>query len=150
MEEEEGVEEEEKEEEERKEDEDKKLVRWSVRPSVQMSRYQLESQETAVMIVKNDRLSMFKLYYRGISTTGLHATSSSSLISCVVVVVIVVVVGLLLSLLLLLLLLVCFHRYRVVVVVVGFSPFENKAGPTDGRTTQRAYGLTDTYSYIDA
>ena len=98
-----------------------------------MSRYQLESQETAVMIVKNDRLSMFKLYYRGISTTGLHATSSSSLISCVVVVVvvIVVVVGLLLSLLLLLLLLVCFHRYRVV-VVVGFSPFENKAGPMDG------------------
>ena len=91
MEEEEGVEEEEKAEEERKEDEDKKLVRWSVRPSVQMSRYQLESQETAVMIVKNDRLSMFKLYYRGISTTGLHATSSSSLISCVVVVVIVVV-----------------------------------------------------------
>ena len=88
-----------------------------------MSRYQLESQETAVMIVKNDRLSMFKLHYRGISTTGLHATSSSSLISCVVVVVIVVVVGLLL-------LLVCFHRYRVV-VVVGFLPFENKAGPMD-------------------
>ena len=74
---------------------------------------------------------MFKLYYRGISTTGLHATSSSSLISCVVVVVIVVVVGLLL-----LLLLVCFHRYRVV-VVVGFSPFENKAGPTDGRTDEQ-------------
>ena len=84
------------------------------------------------MIVKNDRLNMFKLYYRGISTMGLHATSSSSLISCVVV-----VVGCLL-------LLVCFHRYRVV-VVVGFSPFENKAGPTDGRTTRRAYGLTDTY-----
>ena len=137
MEEEEGVEEEEKEEEERKEDEDKKLVRWSVRPSVQMSRYQLESQETAVMIVKNDRLSMFKLYYRGISTTGLHATSSSPLISCVVVVVIVVVVGLLL-----LLLLVCFHRYRVV-VVVGFSPFENKAGPTDGQMDGRADALTD-------
>ena len=99
-----------------------------------MSRYQLESQETAVMIVKNDRLSMFKLYYRGISTTGLHATSSSSLISCVVV---VVVVGLLLSLLL-----VCFHRYRVV-VVVGFSPFENKAGPTDGQTDGRADAHTD-------
>ena len=45
-------------------------------------------------------------------------------ISCVVVVVIVVVVGLLL------LLLVCFHCYRV--VVVGFSPFENKAGWMDG------------------
>ena len=139
MEEEEGVEEEEKEEEERKEDEDKKLVRWSVRPSVQMSRYQLESQETAVMIVKNDRLSMFKLYYRGISTTGLHATSSSSLISCVVVVVIVVVVG---FLLLLLLLLVRFHRYCVV-VVVGFSPFENKAGPTDRQTDGRANAHTD-------
>ena len=139
MEEEEGVEEEEKEEEERKEDEDKKLVRWSVRPSVQMSRYQLESQETAVMIVKNDRLSMFKLYYRGISTTGLHATSSSSLISCVVVVVIVVIVGLLL---LLLLLLVCFHRHRVV-DVVGFSPFENKAGPTDGRTDGQPDAHTD-------
>ena len=105
-----------------------------------MSRYQLESQETAVMIVKNDRLSMFKLYYRGISTTGLHATSSSSLISCVVVVVIVVVVGLLL--LLLLLLLVCFHRYRVV-VVVGFSPFENKAGPMDGRTDKQPDTHTD-------
>ena len=140
MEEEEGVEEEEKEEEERKEDEDKKLVRWSVCPSVQMSRYQLESQETAVMIVKNDRLSMFKLYYRGISTTGLHATSLSSLISCVVVVVIVVVVvGLLLSLLLLL---VCFHHYRVV-VVVGFLPFENKAEPTDGRTDGQADAHTD-------
>ena len=110
-----------------------------------MSRYQLESQETAVMIVKNDRLSMFKLYYRGISTTGLHATSSSSLISCVVVVVIVVVVGLLLSLLLLLLLLllVCFHHYRVVVVVVGFSPFENKAGLMDGQTDGRADAHTD-------
>ena len=37
----------------------------------------------------------------------------------------------------------------VVVVVVRFSPFENKAGPTDGRTSRRAYGLTDTYSYKD-
>ena len=101
-----------------------------------MSRYHLESQETAVMIVKNDRLSMFELYYRGISTTGLHATSSSSLISCVVVVVIVV------GLLLLLLLLVCFHRYRVV-VVVGFSPFENKAGPMDGRTDRQPDAHTD-------
>ena len=104
-----------------------------------MSRYQLESQETAVMIVKNDRLSMFKLHYRGISTTGLHATSSSSLISCVVVVVIVVVVGLLLSLLLLLL--VCFHRYRV--VVVGLLPFENKAGPTDRQTDGQPDAHTD-------
>ena len=49
------------------------------------------------------------------------------------------VVGLLL---LLLLLLVCFHRYRVV-VVVGFSLFENKAGPTDGRTDRQPDAHTD-------
>ena len=60
---------------------------------------------------------------------------------CVVVVVTVVVVGLLLFLLLLLLLLVCFQRYRV--VVVGFSPFENKAGPTDGRTDGQPNAHTD-------